>query len=595
MLLLQPLPYLILFYLLTALVSSQDDGSHTYPLKSNNSGAIFHNAALHPAADPYTFYDHASGLYHAYSTSGQDPGWLFAIYTSPDLSTWKRMPGGAMRACIDKGSSSQSGQMCWSSDWEAAKLGVAVSRSPRGPFVEIEPNPIDYYPYDPDYHDVNLIMDSFQRRPPPSRKAARHAPRGTYLSSIDPNLYFSPNAEEIYLYFSRAAYRNWNWDVGRGKYIEESEVIGVQLSTDWWNDPEAKTMPTIIDEEKNKNADRAWPLPENITLYNATGEIGYPPRKDGWKAVITYRSDPQAWENDSVDRYVKSRGADKDRRFAEGSTVISRRKADGTLIYLLMYSANSFQSENYGVGLAVSEHPLGPFRKSRYNPILTESFSTGVPIVSTGHGSIVASRPISAVGTHLSAVNTEEANQFSLQEEVIDAQRVMYETPPGSELFYVHHARNNSRAERALYTTRLTLHVEDEEDVAGKRAIQNMKLHLTASDQALPQGTTPIVMSIRKDGVTSCKGRNIVVELQILSGSGAAFELAEASNRVVLRGDDEDLTPLYSTLLEDEHTSLLLFRTKENDQKFAFDTIVYQRENSRGDWIDVVKKPASCR
>jgi hypothetical protein len=42
---------------------------------------------------------------------------------------------------------------------EPSKIGVAVSRSPTGPFREIESKPIDYYPFDPDYHDVNLIMD----------------------------------------------------------------------------------------------------------------------------------------------------------------------------------------------------------------------------------------------------------------------------------------------------------------------------------------------------------------------------------------------------------------------------------------------------
>jgi hypothetical protein len=163
---------------------------------------------------------------------------------------------------------------------KAAKIGVAVSRSPKGPFVEIEPRPIDYYPYDPDYYDVNLIMDSIQRSPPSLLKTAKTAPRGTYLSSIDPNLYFSPNAKEIYLYFARAAYRNWIWDASLEKFIEESGVVGVQLSTNWWNDPQAKTMPSIAQKEVDRFADSAWPLPANISSYNATGEIGFPPRKE---------------------------------------------------------------------------------------------------------------------------------------------------------------------------------------------------------------------------------------------------------------------------------------------------------------------------
>jgi hypothetical protein len=41
---------------------------------------------------------------------------------------------------------------------EPCKIGVAVSRSPAGPFHNIASHPIDYNPYDPAYHDVNLIM-----------------------------------------------------------------------------------------------------------------------------------------------------------------------------------------------------------------------------------------------------------------------------------------------------------------------------------------------------------------------------------------------------------------------------------------------------
>jgi hypothetical protein len=282
------------------------------------SQATFHNAALHPGADPYTFYDDSSGLYYAYSTNGQEPGWLFAIYSSPDLSTWKREPGGAMQACINNGTSFQVGQMCWARDWhwapevyhnaktgwyflffggrlrldlrkyyfqysdyvEATKIGVAVSRSPKGPFEEIEPQPIDYHPYDPYYHDINLIMDQAQRKPPQYQDESHQAHKGTYIPSIDPNLYIAKDAGEIYLYFSRLSYRHWVWDTTRQKFIEESSILAVQLTTDWWNDPDAKIMPKIVEEERDRFASLAEPLPENITSYNGTGEIGFPPRKE---------------------------------------------------------------------------------------------------------------------------------------------------------------------------------------------------------------------------------------------------------------------------------------------------------------------------
>lgn len=100
---------------------------------SAGSDAFFYNAALHPGADPYTFYDEASGQYYAYSTTGQDPGWLFAIYTSPDLSTWRKQRGGAMQACIHNGTAFQSGQMCWAKDWQVRPVPHReTSRSAQG-------------------------------------------------------------------------------------------------------------------------------------------------------------------------------------------------------------------------------------------------------------------------------------------------------------------------------------------------------------------------------------------------------------------------------------------------------------------------------
>jgi hypothetical protein len=258
-----------------------------------------------------------------------------------------------------------------------------------------------------------------------------------------------------------------------------------------------------------------------------------------------------------------------------------------------------------GVGLATSSHPLGPFRKSRYNPVLTESFNTGTPIVSTGHGSIVASRPAGASDPfkHGMTIQEETREEHPVSDhrgtETADAQRVMYETPPGSELFYVHHARNSSNADRALYTTRLTLQVDGEEESLEGGTIRHMAMYLTASDQALPRDTTPISMSVSQDGSVRCSDRNILVELKVLAASGAPFELAEASNRVVLRGvsSDEDLEPLFSTLLEDEQTTLVLFRTRTAVEKglaSSRGSIIYQRRSSSGSWIDVVGRGVSC-
>ena len=39
-----------------------------------------------------------------------------------------------------------------------------------------------------------------------------------------------------------------------------------------------------------------------------------------------------------------------------------------------MYSANFYASEDYALGYAVSESPMGPFVKSETNPILSRGY-----------------------------------------------------------------------------------------------------------------------------------------------------------------------------------------------------------------------------
>ena len=121
----------------------------------------------------------------------------FGVYRSADLATWEKVPGGALPVDDPKQ---------WGNDWfwapevyfnaktglyflfyaarsdankvnwfgyenfeEPCKIGVAVSRSPAGPFHNIAARPIDYNPYDPNYHDVNLLMGPDQKKPPATR------------------------------------------------------------------------------------------------------------------------------------------------------------------------------------------------------------------------------------------------------------------------------------------------------------------------------------------------------------------------------------------------------------------------------------------
>lgn len=62
----------------------------------------------------------------------------------------------------------------------------------------------------------------------------------------------------------------------------------------------------------------------------------------------------------------------------EGASVIKRDD-----VYYMLYSANDFRSQDYGVGYAIATSPLGPWKKSAENPIL-QTPTNG--LVGTGHG-----------------------------------------------------------------------------------------------------------------------------------------------------------------------------------------------------------------
>lgn len=65
-------------------------------------------------------------------------------------------------------------------------------------------------------------------------------------------------------------------------------------------------------------------------------------------------------------------------KVAEGPSIIKR----GDLYYML-YSGNDFRSQDYGVGYAISNSPLGPWKKYENNPILQKPEEG---LVGTGHG-----------------------------------------------------------------------------------------------------------------------------------------------------------------------------------------------------------------
>jgi hypothetical protein len=456
----------------------------------------YYNDATTPGADPYVHYDRGSGYYYAYSTDGADTGLHFGIYRSPDLATWEHVPGGALPVKDPKQ---------WGHDWfwapevyhnpetglyflfyaarmntavahhfkyanfeEPCKVGVAVATSPQGPFHNIAATPIDYFPYDPAYHDINLVMDAAQKRPPGTREEGERAPRGTYIPYIDPNVFFDDDGR-VYLYFSRNAYRNWEWDRTLAKYVEESNIYAVELDTAWWRDPRGATMPRIA--EAYRNTHRGANDPDGV-------------RRDGFTPIINYATDPQAWENAHVADYDRTGGRKKDRRWAEGSTTFTVSAPDGRRFYVLTYSANNFENEFYGVGYAVADSPLGPWRKSSANPILAQD--PAQRRFSTGHGCIA-------------------------------------ESPDGRERFYVHHGRSSTRNTRRLYTERRLLE---------NTVPPGLMVSASAGDEPLPFGVAPLALRWSPQELTVRSGTTASVIVAVTSAAGAQFSLVHPLSRL---------------------------------------------------------------
>jgi len=156
---------------------------------------------------------------------------------------------------------------------------------------------------------------------------------------------------KTYLYYSRCCYNNpvesevaeWARMENLFEEIEESWVYGVEISNDFT---------TVIGEP--------------VLLLQ-------PP---------TTMDDPQTeWESRSVT------SGEVNRRWTEGSFAFEH---SGTIY--MMYSANFFGGQNYAVGYAVSDHPLGPFTKAGNNPVLEKNNDSGGDVTGTGHNMVVWSK-----------------------------------------------------------------------------------------------------------------------------------------------------------------------------------------------------------
>lgn len=162
---------------------------------------------------------------------------------------------------------------------------------------------------------------------------------------IDANVFFEDG--KAYLYYSRCCYKhavesevaNWAREKGWFDEIEESWVYGVELKPDFSGiigDPQLLLRPPVSMDDKQAE-----------------------------------------WESRSVT------SKEVNRRWTEGSYTFKHGDT-----YYMMYSANHFAGENYAVGYAAAESPLGPYTKAENNPILQKNTGKGGVVTGTGHNSI---------------------------------------------------------------------------------------------------------------------------------------------------------------------------------------------------------------
>ncbi len=534
---------------------------------SNGAGtnATFYNRGDIPGGDPNIFYDPVSGYYYLYSSSGGKAGYRFGIYKSADLTTWEQLngaipynnraqdpidtniwadswfwapecyynPNNGYYYLIYTGRVTQRSKVDkWFGVWpfdEGCMGAVCVSRSPEGPFYHITNEPMDYRPYDPYYHDVNQIMDSTQFKPPATKELGETAPLGVYLPFIDVHMLFDDDGE-IYLYYSRNAYRNWVWDDDLGKYIEESNIYAVKLTKDWWYNSPTPTMPTIDPAYVDSNR-----LPGDDSPIN----------RDGFVPIINYAMQKQNWENGHVNDYTVFEGRLKDRRWAEGPMVRKMYYTqDGVqkYKYYIMYSCNNVDNEWYGEGYAYADNPLGPFTKGENNPIVKK---VDGDLYSTGHGCWITS-------------------------------------PDDTQLYHVYHGRPNMTTTRYLYTDQFVFDPE----VVDSNGVPMITVNQVIGDQPIPSGVAPYKMDL----TCAPKADNPAqydVTFDVTNKDGGSLYLDYSANRVNVTFSN----PAAATYTQkDNYSGTIELLTDEE----VTATFTYQRQKADGSYFDILNDSSNA-
>jgi len=298
-----------------------------------NKDATSHNPLSVSLGDPYVLLA-SDGKYYMYGTdeTGKIEG--FSAYSSDNLIDWKQ------EGQVYKGNTVSS--------WTLRNFWAPEVYEHNGKFYM-------FFSADWKYNPANEA-ENFR-----IGVAVSDKPTGPFIDLTDKPL-FDPGYPAIdanilayngkfYLYYSRCCYKNpvesevaeWARKINLFDEIEESWIYGVEISEDF-----TRTIgdPVLLLQPPKSLADKQC-----------------------------------AWESRSVT------SGEINRRWTEGSfTFVHNNK-----IYM-MYSANYFGGENYAVGYAKSDYPLGPFTKAENNPVLQKNSNKGGIVSGTGHNSVIWSK-----------------------------------------------------------------------------------------------------------------------------------------------------------------------------------------------------------
>lgn len=287
----------------------------------------FNNPLPVEFGDPYILKA-SDGMYYMVGTGGVRDG--FKMYSSTDLKEWKD------EGRIYQGNTDSS--WCVSSFW-APEL--------------YEHNGKFYLFFSADWrNNPTNELENFK-----IGVAVSENPTGPYTDLynrpvfdpgypiIDANLLFEDG--RVYLYYSRACYKHpveselaeWAREKGMFEEIEESWIYGVEMKPDF------------------------------------SGVIGEPQML--LRPPVTMDDEQAEWESRSVT------SGEVNRRWTEGSYIFKKND-----MYYMMYSANFYGGQNYAVGYATADHPLGPFTKASNNPVLQKNVEQGGIVTGTGHNSV---------------------------------------------------------------------------------------------------------------------------------------------------------------------------------------------------------------